>query len=80
MEKITRQWLENQGWVLRYDVYVLYRHPRMGWKPDGTMYIGYHTYPEKVFTINKLNEILIKYGTENYNGEIGKSSGRIQNK
>ena len=66
MEEITRQWLIDHGWVLRYDVYVLYRHPRMGWKPDGTMYIGYYTYHEKVFTIDKITELINEYNGKDY--------------
>lgn len=49
------------GWVDKGDVLVRYSNPRIGWKPaDGTLIIGYQEWPEKVFTIEKLNEILCK--------------------
>lgn len=47
------------GWVDKGDVLVRYSNPRIGWKPsDGTLIIGYHEYPKKVYTIEELNKIL----------------------
>lgn len=51
--------LLSLGWVDKGDVLVRYSKPRLGWKPgDGTLIIGYHEWPEKVTTIEKLKEII----------------------
>lgn len=47
-----------RGWVDKGDVLVLFSHPRLGWKPDGTLIVGYHEWKEKITTIEKLEEIL----------------------
>ena len=46
------------GWVEKNGVLVRYSNPRLGWKPDGTLIIGYWEYKEKVTTIDQLNKIL----------------------
>ena len=46
------------GWVDKGNVLVRYSDPRIGWKEDGTLIIGYHEWPEKVTTIEKLKEII----------------------
>ena len=53
-----RDFLLARGWVDKGDVLVRYSNPRLGWKPDGTLIIGYHEYPKKVITIEQLNSIL----------------------
>lgn len=50
--------LINNGWVDKGDVLVRYSKPRLGWKEDGTLIIGYHEWPEKVTTIEELKIIL----------------------
>ena len=50
--------LINNGWVDKGDVLVRYSKPRLGWKEDGTLIIGYHEYPNKVTSIDDLNAIL----------------------
>ena len=50
--------LLNLGWVDKGDVLVRYSNPRLGWKPDGTLIIGYHEYPKKVYTMEELNEAI----------------------
>lgn len=48
-----------RGWVDKGDVVVRYSAPRIVWKPsDGTLIIGWHEWPEKVFGIVRLEEIL----------------------
>ena len=46
------------GWVDKGDVLVRYSSPRLGWKPDGTLIIGYHEYPKKVYTMEELKQII----------------------
>lgn len=46
------------GWVDKGDVLVRYSKPRLGWKEDGTLIIGYYEYPNKVTSIDDLNAIL----------------------
>lgn len=46
------------GWIDKGDVLVRYSKPRLGWKEDGTLIIGYHEWPEKVRTIEELKIIL----------------------
>lgn len=50
--------LLKRGWVDKGDVLVKYSKPRLGWKEDGTLIIGYYEYPNKVTSINDLNAIL----------------------
>ena len=50
--------LINNGWIDKGDVLVRYSNPRLGWKEDGTLIIGYHEWPEKIDTIEKLKEII----------------------
>lgn len=53
-----RDELLKSGWVDKGDVMVRYSSPRVGWKEDGTLIIGYHEHPEKVYSIKRLKEIL----------------------
>lgn len=46
------------GWVDKGDVLVRYSNPRLGWKEDGTLIIGYHEWPEKVTSVKQLNTII----------------------
>ena len=46
------------GWVDKGDVLVRYSNPRIGWKPDGTLIIGYNEWPTKVNTIEELKKII----------------------
>lgn len=50
--------LIERGWVEKSGVMVRFSNPRIGWKPDGTLIIGYSEWPEKVHSIEKLEEIL----------------------
>lgn len=50
--------LLNLGWIDKGDVLVRYSDPRIGWKQDGTLIIGYHEYKDKVHTIEELNKAL----------------------
>ena len=59
---LTPEYLLNTGWIFKVDAYWRYSNPRMGWKPDGTFYLGYHTYPEKVTTIEQLTKIIEENG------------------
>lgn len=54
-----REILIDAGWVDKGDVLVRYTNPRIGWKPgDGTLIIGYHEWPERVWDYDRLEEIL----------------------
>ena len=53
-----REQLLALGWVEKNGVLVRYSHPRLGWKPDGTLIIGYWEHPTKVYTIEQLYNIL----------------------
>ncbi len=46
------------GWVDKGDVLVRYSNPRIGWKTDGTLIIGYHEWPTKVKSLEQLNKII----------------------
>lgn len=48
------------GWVDKGDVLVRYSNPRLGWKLDGTLIIGYHEYPYKVTSVEELEKALEK--------------------
>ena len=50
--------LLDLGWIRRGDYLVRFSNPRIGWKEDGTLVVGYHQWPEKVTTIERLREIL----------------------
>ena len=57
--KLTKEYLRSIGWVERGGIMVCYSNPRLGWKEDGTLIIGYHEYPEKVFTTDDLSIAVI---------------------
>lgn len=46
------------GWVEKNGVMVRYSHPRLGWKPDGTLIVGYWERKEKVLTLEELQGLL----------------------
>lgn len=46
------------GWVDKGDVLVYYSKPRLGWKLDGTLIIGYHEYPYRVTSVEELEKAL----------------------
>lgn len=50
--------LLDLGWIRRGDYLVRFSNPRIGWKEDGTLVVGYHQWPEKVTTMERLQEIL----------------------
>lgn len=54
--------LLSRGWVERAGIMVRFTNPRLGWKEDGTLIIGWHEYPEKVTTIQQLESILQSKG------------------
>lgn len=54
--KITYDFLKSIGWVEKSGIMVRFPNPRIGWKSDGTLIIGYHEYPKKVFD----KELLLK--------------------
>lgn len=51
-------YLLGQGWVFRGEVYVRFSSPRLGWKPDGTMIVGYHEHPQKITTVEQMETFL----------------------
>ena len=54
-----REKLLELGWVDKGDVLVRFSNPRIGWKPaDGTLIIGYHEHPQKVWTMEDLTKAL----------------------
>ena len=54
-----KEHLLSIGWVDKGDVLVRFSSPRIGWKPaDGTLIIGYHEWPEKVMSLERLFEII----------------------
>ena len=58
MSLITDELLQR-GWVRKGDFIVRFSDPRIGWDPeDGRLVIGWHEYPEKVETLEKLEEVL----------------------
>ena len=60
--QLLRMELLQQGWEDHGDVIVRRSDPRIGWKPvDGTLIIGYHEHPKKVFRWQDLEIILKKY-------------------
>ena len=57
--KISKDYLSAQGWREVCGIMVRFTSPRLGWKEDGTLIIGYHEYPEKVFTTDDLSVAVI---------------------
>lgn len=52
-----RNELIKLGWIDKGDVLVRYSNPRLGWKEDGTLIVGYHEWPDKVTSIEQLKLI-----------------------
>ena len=51
------------GWKLTHnsageETLVRFSNPRIGWKTDGTLIVGWHEWPEKVHTMEELEFIL----------------------
>jgi len=46
------------GFYWSGDIWVLKRDTRIGWKPDGTLIVGYHEWKEKVTDLAELLAIL----------------------
>ena len=57
-----KDYLEKNGWLFRGGVWVRFSNPRLGWKPDGTLIVGYHERPEKVHTPEELEAVLGELG------------------
>ena len=55
-----KDYLEKKGWLFRGGVMVRFSNPRLGWKSDGTLIVGYHEWPEKVCTVTDLEAVLAK--------------------
>ena len=58
MQTSIKTELLKLGWIDKGDVLVRYSNPRLGWKEDGTLIIGYHEYPKKVTSVKQLNTII----------------------
>lgn len=56
--KLSKGLLASMGWVEKNGVMVRYSHPRLGWKPDGTLIVGYWEWKEKVLTLEELQGLL----------------------
>ena len=50
--------LKELGWKEKSGIMVRFSNPRIGWKEDGTLIIGYHEHPKKVYNIETLKNIL----------------------
>ena len=46
------------GFYWSRDIWVLKGETRIGWKPDGTLIVGYHEWPKKVTDLADLVAIL----------------------
>lgn len=58
MTKITKERLEKLGWIEKNGVMVRFTNPRIGWKEDGTMIIGWHEHKEKVVSMEELTKLI----------------------
>lgn len=56
--KITFDYLRSVGWEEKSGIMVRFSAPRIGWKKDGTLIIGYHEFPEKIFEIDLLHKLI----------------------
>ena len=68
--KITKAYLASRGWKEKSGIMVRFSNPRIGWKEDGTLIIGYREYPEKVKTVGFLNDILMSTYSDECQGGI----------
>jgi hypothetical protein len=59
-----KEYLAEKGWLFRGGVMVRFSNPRLGWKPDGTLIVGYWERPEKVTTPGELEALLARLGLE----------------
>ena len=56
--RITSELLASLGFKFIHDVWVLKGETRVGWKPDGTLIVGYHEWSKKVLDAADLVAIL----------------------
>ena len=59
--KISKDYLSAQGWREVCGIMVRFTSPRLGWKEDGTLIVGYHEHPVKVTTVEQLQEICKRF-------------------
>ena len=56
--KITPQILLNNDWQYVNNIFVQRGNVRLGWyEKDGTIIVGYHTFPIKITTVEKLQQL-----------------------
>ena len=55
---ITIEMMLSLGFYWSRDIWVLKGETRIGWKPDGTLIVGYHEWPKKVTDLADLVAIL----------------------
>ena len=55
---INTETLLALGFYWSRDIWVLKAQARIGWKPDGTLIVGYHEWPKKVTDFADLIAIL----------------------
>lgn len=55
---INTETLLALGFYWSRDIWVLKAQTRIGWKPDGTLIVGYHEWPKKVLDLADLVAIL----------------------
>lgn len=66
MDECIKHWdaikriLKLLGWEEKSGIMVLRSTPRIGWKQDGTLIIGYNEYPEKITNLTRLYEIILR--------------------
>lgn len=62
MMPITKDYLTAHGWVEKSGVMVLFSIPRIGWKPGGTLIVGWFEWRERVTTVEQLENVLASVG------------------
>lgn len=79
--KLTKELLASMGWVEKNGVMVRYSHPRLGWKPDGTLIVGYWEHKEKIHTLEQLNKALYenRQSEEGHQDKALGAAGETQN-
>ena len=55
---LSKEYLLTQGWEEHAGIMVRFSNPRIGWKADGTLIVGWREWPEKVKTIEQFNKII----------------------
>ena len=56
--RITKDILNSRGCVEKAGIMVRFTNPRIGWKEDGTLIVGWHEWKEKVFDTEELDKII----------------------